>query len=512
MTWLRLLSLICLCTLPAHVRAAEQWIHARTSHFEMYSAASERDSRRYLNELEQFHSALHQLLKLHPVGGTRVTVVLFNSNAEFEPFTPVYQGRPKQVAGYYHRGLDGDSIALSAEAQALGDGDDNVVFHEYIHRLFDDQGIRLPVWLNEGLAVFFSTMRVKKQSIEIGYPAQRRLNNLAQSAMMPLKKLFAVTPSSTEYTDDARSGVFYAQSWLLLHYLICGTDKNIQGKLTELINALDETPTLREARFKEIFGMSYAQMEIVLRGYMTGGSFRVRSMEIPVGDFADELRFEPVSDTERDLVLEDLKWRVRPDSFDLSRLREMAQGQTDAARAFEAMGAHALSRLRDRAAAEAYWEKAVEHGSDNPYVYLQLARKQLNPLVRALDLRQRVPEKLCEPVRRYLDRALALRPDYLEAWEALAQFEAFAENPRSELVERAGEVAYTTRNPSSILAAVAIVYWRKGDYDRCEALLNEIEHSRPSDVTEQMVRLLTEQLARAKSKSTEALRPRRTNP
>ena len=73
---------------------------------------------------------------------------------------------------------------------------------------------------------------------------------------MPLQELFAVTRDSPEYNESSRQGIFYAESWLLTHYLMAANNPAYKarfGRFTELLiagqmpeqaftNALDPHP------------------------------------------------------------------------------------------------------------------------------------------------------------------------------------------------------------------------------------------------------------------------------
>lgn len=54
----------------------------------------------------------------------------------------------------------------------------------------------MPLWMNEGLAEYFSTVVVKKDRIEFGAdkPAHRAV--LDHYAMLPLERVFAIGPDS----------------------------------------------------------------------------------------------------------------------------------------------------------------------------------------------------------------------------------------------------------------------------------------------------------------------------
>jgi Protein of unknown function (DUF1570) len=505
--------LIGILAVTASSEAAGKWIHARTEHFDMYSAVSEKQSRRFLNELEQFRSAFQQLFRLSPVGGPPVTVMMFESSDQMEPYLPVVKGKTKRVAGLYRPGPDEDFIMLSAEAQDRGGYDDNVIFHEYVHKLLREQGFKPPVWLNEGLAVFYATMRVDEDSVEIGQPAQRRLERISRAALMPLEQLFAVTHSSPEYNEAQQSSVFYAQSWLLVHYLTCGTDKQVQGKFPQFLEAVNDSPQGLEERFRQVYGMSYSQMEISLRSYMSGGRFAVRTCKIPVGNFTDKIHFEPVGEIERDVALENLRWRGRTDDGVAFRLLALAERDPKAAKPYEALASFSLNKGRDRRQAETYWELAVERGSTNAYVYLQLAKVQLRGIMANPSLDNRIPPAICDSLRKNLDRAVELRPNYMEAWDAMAQVEAFSEKPRASVVNQFKSILPLMRSKANTLASLAIIAWRQGDAETCRSIMDMVEKSKPGPTAKNMIRLLNKKLGQVEEKQPasepeeEALKP-----
>jgi tetratricopeptide (TPR) repeat protein len=501
-------GLVLFAVLTISCGAKEKWIHAQTEHFNMYSEASENESREFLNELEQFRSAFHQIFHLPRIGGPPVTVIMFGYADQMEPFQALYKGKPKAVVGYYHRDVDEDIIVLSAETENRGGNDDNVILHEYVHRMLREQNYRPPTWLDEGLAVFYATMRVTKDSAIIGQPAQRRLKLISHNAIMPLDKLFAVTHSSPSYNEEQQSGVFYAESWLLVHYLICGANKNTQGKFPEFINAVNGSPEKQEARFREVFGMSYSEMESELRVYMNGGRFQTALLKLPIGDFSEKIHFEPVGEVERDSTLENLRWRVRPEEANPARMLELAERDLNAARPYEVLGAYTLVKGHDRPRALDFWRNAVERNSNNAYVYLQLAKDQLRDIIAAPSIDFRAPVGVTVPIRKYLDRAVELRPDYLEAWEALAQIEAYAEKPRAEVITRVESILPMMHSKASTLAALALVRWRARDFKTCGLMLEELKACAPSHSTAAiLMNRLNERLAQSEQpKKTEDAR------
>jgi hypothetical protein len=75
-----------------------------------------------------------------------------------------------------------------------------------------------------------------------------------------------------------------------------------------------------------------------------------------------------------------------------------------------------------------------------------------------------MPADLVATLRDWLDRAVALSPDYLEAYGGLAVVEAVAEQPRIEVINRVQQVVPQMRDKTRTLFALALVRWRAGDY------------------------------------------------
>src|SRR3954470_14367165 len=60
------------------------------------------------------------------------TVFVFGDRKAMQPFVPMANGKPADVAGYFQRSLDANHIALSLEDPEESAA---VVFHEYTHLL-----------------------------------------------------------------------------------------------------------------------------------------------------------------------------------------------------------------------------------------------------------------------------------------------------------------------------------------------------------------------------------------
>src|SRR5258708_5375062 len=128
--------------------ADPRWIRMSSSDFEVLSTARESDTRGVLEHFERVGDFFAQGKSLaqggvKPASGEPLHIIVFGSPKEFEPY------RPNETASAFYRQTEaGDYIVLG------GSRDDAypVAVHEYTHWIVQRSGMRLPPWLNEGIA------------------------------------------------------------------------------------------------------------------------------------------------------------------------------------------------------------------------------------------------------------------------------------------------------------------------------------------------------------------------
>src|SRR5262249_37250611 len=160
-------------------------------------------------------------------------------------------------------GPDVNYIALTTEVRGEQDPF-TVIFHEYTHLLVENTFGNAPVWFNEGLAEYYSTFSITEdQRIVLGSPISNHVYLLRDNKMLPLRTLFEVDHKSPYYNETKKQGIFYAQSWALMHYLIIGKEGKVEqlGKFVDLLNA--KVPM--EEAFQTAFETPFAVMEKDLR-------------------------------------------------------------------------------------------------------------------------------------------------------------------------------------------------------------------------------------------------------
>src|SRR5688572_33097303 len=206
-------------TVAAQTR--DNWRSVRTNNLFVIGNADPERLRQVAAWLEFFHSAFARLVSRNVIDASvPTTVVLFRDEASFTPFKPLYQGRPANVAGYFQPGDDVNYIAISLDA---GERDPfSTAFHEYVHLHLKDNVPGAPLWLNEGLAEFYGSMQFSGGESLLGAPLNNYIRLLRDQELLPLSTLFSIGTQSPHYNEQEKSGIFYGQSWALVHYLMLG--------------------------------------------------------------------------------------------------------------------------------------------------------------------------------------------------------------------------------------------------------------------------------------------------
>ena len=389
--------------LPLPAAAGDEWIELRTPSFVTITNAGERKGREIALGFERFRSAM-QMLRPQGIQQSPVPtlIVVFKSNDSFDPYKPTPEIGGAMLAGLFQHSSFANFILLNgypARGSALP-----VVYHEYAHSVANASfGAELPVWLDEGLAEFYSTFEVERGELHVGKAVPDHLRWLREKSFVPLARLFAVDRSSPEYNEGERVGTFYAQSWLVVHYLMLGGPERLQ-KTRAFLDGISRGQE-PEASFRAAFGHGFDQLEKELRAYVNARTFPY--LRMPQGEVGPEpeVTVRPLSRGETLLALgSSLALRAEAGA--------MARQHLDAAAAEGVADAWAMlglleERAGNEAAAASLYKKAIDGGAARPATLVLAARAHLEaPNSGAAE---------AKAARELLQRALQAEPNYAEA-------------------------------------------------------------------------------------------------
>jgi Tfp pilus assembly protein PilF len=229
----------------------KEWAEVRSPHFRIITDGSESAARRVAREFELIRFAMSSVYpKLRLDSGAPLLLLCPRDESSLKTLAPQFwKGKGFKPAGFFQHGWDKEYAMVRLDE--LRPESYEVVYHEYVHSVMHLNIRWLPLWLDEGLADFHANTRFEKNRIYVGAPSWR-LRILRSRSPIPLSTFLGVTPNSPYYHDEDKADIFYAQSWLLTHYLFFGPGMDSGRKLLRFITLLDETEQMKA--FEQVFG------------------------------------------------------------------------------------------------------------------------------------------------------------------------------------------------------------------------------------------------------------------
>jgi tetratricopeptide (TPR) repeat protein len=350
------------CTIsPA--AAETHWSRMASPHFEMYTTTDERSARDTLRYFEQVRSVFAQAMPKTSAQNAAVRIIAFSSMKEYEP----YRMNDFAVA-YYHPGADHDSIVMSQ----TGAETFPIAIHEYVHLVVEHARLKLPPWLNEGLAELYSTLRPLGDKILVGSLIPGRYRALQREKWVPLSIILRAGHDSPYYNEKNKAGSLYNEGWALTHMLVLSPD--YRPKFAEFLRLVNDGVDSAEA-LEKTYRVPISQIETELERYLRGGQFRGMLIPVKLEKIDEEMHEQPADDFEIKLLLAELGDRP-------GREQEMRAALAQVAAQYPTRPEpHVdLARLdwrqQDRNGARAQFEKAFDLGSRNPQMLWDYGRME----------------------------------------------------------------------------------------------------------------------------------------
>jgi tetratricopeptide (TPR) repeat protein len=244
-----------------------KWIRISSNHFAILTDASEKKGRESSLRLEQMRNIFSQLfLKSKLQMPEPLDVIALQSDEEYIRVAPLRQGQPISAPGFFLAGDDRNYIVLDLAAE------DNwrAVTHDFARLLLNYNYPPTQEWFDEGFAQYFSSLRLGDSQAQIGGDPTQSLpwshtlpgqsfTELLGRPWLPMPELFAMRPGPSGYPP-----MFYAQSWIVMHYLLHQDKLSDAGAYFGLVQ-IRKVPV--EQAIQQAFGMSAAQFEQAVKDY-----------------------------------------------------------------------------------------------------------------------------------------------------------------------------------------------------------------------------------------------------
>jgi tetratricopeptide (TPR) repeat protein len=255
-----------------------QWVALRTRHLVIETDLAADDAR---SVAEQYEAAYCELAAVVIPGAEgppeRTEVVLFRNEDEFHATLGRWQ-----AGGFF---FDQGPLDLERHPTVVmphpryGEGDRITLLHELTHRLVNHVYGTMPVWLNEGLAQYFSTLRIRDGEVWLGEPLLFRAYTADVLPTVPaLLAMDRLHLEGRDLPDDYRRADQmvnnYIAAWALVHFFRNGPDA-YRARFQHFVSAMN-----RGMRAKDAWGSSFgdipiATLEAAYRGYLNADHWDV---------------------------------------------------------------------------------------------------------------------------------------------------------------------------------------------------------------------------------------------
>jgi hypothetical protein len=286
---LRFLSAV-LCGLllnSAPAPAAEPpWLEIHSAHFTIITDAGEKKGREIALRFEQMRAVFAHLLSKDRLNQpVPLTILAFSNDESYYKAAPLRRGpsgdlQPIDVPGFFLPGEDQDFILLNLTENESW----RAVAHDFAHLLLNYNYPPAQGWFDEGLAEYFASVRLDNKQVEIGGDpelgspvSQNSLGNtgdsqsprpltelLSTQEWLPLADLFSMKRDASADDQGARRTLYYAESWMVMHYLLHENRLPETGNYFDLV--LNQHVPVEYA-IQRAYGMTSQQLEQAVKDY-----------------------------------------------------------------------------------------------------------------------------------------------------------------------------------------------------------------------------------------------------
>lgn len=417
--------------------AADQWIRVTTPHFELLTTAGDKKAREAILYFEQVRSFFLQASPSKRVPEFPLRIIAFRSEKQYKPY------RVNETAAAYYTGShDRDYIVM----QDIQPEHYPIAIHEYTHLIIRHSGLNIPLWMNEGWADLFSTLRPMGNKAVAGELIPGRVQTVLTSQWIPLSVLAGVDHSSPLYNERNRANNFYSESWVLMHMLFLG--KRYSPHFGQFVEAIHSGKSLAEAS-QAALGVPADELEKDLHAYLTGNQLFAAVFPVKLDKSAEEAVITELPQFDADMALADVLSMIRKPDEARAAYERLAAENPGRPEVEESLG-YLSWQTGDRAGAREHFSKAVGAGDKNPqmcYHYAGLAEESGDHAQAMAALR----------------RAVELKPDYVEARIQLGSMLLAKEDFGGALKVLSAVKRVDEKQAAWLFDAMAFAYLRTGD-------------------------------------------------
>jgi tetratricopeptide (TPR) repeat protein len=270
--------------LPMSAREQEPspWLEIHSTHFTVITDAGDKKGKEVALRFEQMRASFAILMMKDRLNQpVPLTILAFKNDKDYYQSAPLRQEQPIGAPGFFVPGEDQNFIVLNLfEVEPW-----RAVAHDFAHLMLNYNYPPVEGWFDEGMAEYFSSIRIDNSQVQIGgdpelnpiytediLENQREAHNppksltelLSGQVWLALPDLFTMQHDASGYNEATHHTLFYAQSWMIVHYLLHEKKLPETGTYFDLVE--NQHVPVEEA-VQKTYGMTPAQFDQAVKTY-----------------------------------------------------------------------------------------------------------------------------------------------------------------------------------------------------------------------------------------------------
>lgn len=471
------LILLAFFVLPG-LAIAQQYVEVKTPAFTVVTDAGEAQGREVAQRFELVRDAFGLFFNTkNPTVPTPLTIVAFQNTRDFQQVLPRWVESRLAPSGLWRPRDDENLIVIDLAAEGrkqsptLGGFDFGLV--RFGRLLMAGNSPPVPAWYDDGFTEYCSSVKLNGKQLEYGIPRGDVMHVLQTQPWLKLTQLFGTPPDRPDDIEARRQTIYYAQSWMTIHYLMFAKAGAQLNRFVDLMQTQKMDP---QEAIRRAFSVEPASFDNAVHNYfeMHMQNYRINVPE----DFGrGELQVRPLKPQEWTATLANIEVRSSTEHEAGEALyKKVLAGDPGNAPANRGLGMVELLH-NDLAAAESHLSKAAATDPNDAIAHYGLAllahqRQRTMPQAAPPDMKQ---------VIFHLKKAIEIAPNYAEAYELLswAQSEEKNADEARAAIEKA--VDLNPRNETYALA-MAQMEVQARNYGKARPVLERLQGSTQPEV------------------------------
>jgi tetratricopeptide (TPR) repeat protein len=460
-----------LCRAPlAPARSDEShWIRVNSSHFSLVTDADDIKGHAVAARFEQMRGVFGQLLARSRINMSEpIDIIALRNDEEYSKVVPVRQGQGIG-AGFFIPGEDRNYFVLNLSKEESW----RAISRDFALVFLNCNYPPTQAWFDEGFAEYFSSLRFDNKQVLIGGDPDSFTELLNTTAWLAIPDLFATSHVMPAAQENSRHTLFYAESWIVMHYLLSQNKLPETGTYFDLVE--NQHLSIEEA-IQKAYGMSSGQFADAVKNYFhtvaqsgTAGASPLLGVapSDQIGSSNQELPF-----AEGQALLAEMAVRLPEHRDQAVQELESITGQpkTDNVVARRGLGWAEMQKKEFESAVEEF-NKGAELNPKDPWLHYYLALVRLRAAQSAGRSTEGLPNVM-QDLRLVVD----WDPEFVQARSMLAMAQLEGGGVHAAMDSMRATIQLAPRNQTYLLN-MAQIYMAGKNWDAATALLERLKTS-----------------------------------